>query len=70
MEQQGCQVIDASCMIGDIAKTICDYASQMNIDQIIVGSHGRTGLAKLLMGSVSSEVLEKCKCPVTIHRVK
>ena len=38
----------------------------MGSDLIVMGTHGRTGLSRLLMGSVAENVLPKANCPVLI----
>lgn len=52
----------------DIAAAIIAYAEENGYDQVITGSSGRTGAARLLLGSVASEVVAKAHCPVTIAR--
>ena len=68
LEGKGFKVDKAEYMVGDPAQLICQYAEEMNIEQIVIGSHGRSGLSKLLLGSVSSAVFEKCKIPVLVHK--
>ena len=47
---------------------IVRYAKEHNIGLIVVGSHGRAGLAHVLMGSVAERVVRKAPCPVlTVH---
>lgn len=50
------------------AATIVDYAESKNVDMIVVGSRGRTGLKKMLVGSVASDVLKYAHCPVMVVR--
>jgi nucleotide-binding universal stress UspA family protein len=52
----------------DIAETIARYAQQQSIDLIILATHGRTGLAHLLMGSVTEKVLRLSPSPVLVLR--
>ncbi|WP_119460948.1 universal stress protein [Rhodospirillaceae bacterium SYSU D60014] len=52
----------------DIAEAIVAYAETNRFDQIIAGSSGRTGAARLLLGSVAGAVVSKAHCPVTIVR--
>jgi len=52
----------------DPAAAICDYAKEMQIDLIVIGSHGYRGLAEFLMGSVSEKVFEKADRPVIVIR--
>ncbi len=49
---------------------IVDYAKQEDIDLIIIGSHGRTGIAHLLIGSTAEKVVRKAPCPVLTVRPK
>lgn len=49
-----------------IATEIVDYADKLNADLIIVGTRGRSGLKKMLLGSVASEVVKYADCPVLI----
>lgn len=50
--------------VGDPATAIVEAASAQNADLIVLGTHGRTGLSRLLMGSVAEAVVRKAKCPV------
>jgi nucleotide-binding universal stress UspA family protein len=69
MEALGCSVERTEYALGDVVDQICRYAQEVSADQIVLGSHGRTGLAKLLMGSTSMKVLEHShQCAVTVHR--
>ena len=49
---------------GDPASEIMRTAQESNCDLIVMGTHGRTGLRRLLMGSVAEEVVRKARCPV------
>jgi nucleotide-binding universal stress UspA family protein len=51
-----------------IADTIVNIAKKTNIDLIIIGSHGRKGLDRILMGSVAEEVLRHAHCNVMIYK--
>jgi phosphoglycerate kinase len=54
---------------GDPADQILKFADQIGADLIAMGSHGRTGVLRLVMGSVSRKVCDHAKCPVLIARV-
>ena len=45
---------------------ICEYAGQKNINLIVMGSRVHSKIEDLLLGSVSTEVLQKAPCPVTV----
>jgi nucleotide-binding universal stress UspA family protein len=49
---------------GDAATEILRVAASAKADVILMGTHGRTGLGRLLMGSVAENVLRKAPCPV------
>jgi nucleotide-binding universal stress UspA family protein len=49
-------------------KAITDYASAQGIDLIVMGTHGRTGLAHAVMGSVAERVVRTAPCPVLTVR--
>ncbi len=49
---------------GDPATQVIRVASQLKADLIVMGTHGRTGLGRLLMGSVAEAVLRRAPCPV------
>jgi len=51
-------------LVGDPASAIIQAAESENADMIVMGTHGRTGLTRLLMGSVAEAVIRKAKCPV------
>jgi universal stress protein A len=43
---------------------IIEYAKEQEVDIIVVGTHGRTGLSHVLLGSVAEKVIRKAPCPV------
>ena len=43
---------------------IIKAARDKDIDLIVIGTHGRTGLAHMLIGSVAEKVVRKAPCPV------
>jgi universal stress protein A len=52
--------------VGSPFDEIVKMANQLNIDLIIIGSHGRTGFSHLLLGSVAERVVEHAQCPVLV----
>lgn len=53
---------------GDPATEIVKYADENAVDMIVITTHGRTGLSRLLMGSVAEHVVRKAHCPVLTVR--
>lgn len=49
-----------------VVKDITTYAKSHKFDLIVMGSHGRTGMDKLILGSVANGILQKSSCPVLI----
>jgi nucleotide-binding universal stress UspA family protein len=56
--------------IGHPAEQILDLAREVGADLIFIGSHGLTGLERLMLGSVSERVVREAKCPVMVARAK
>jgi nucleotide-binding universal stress UspA family protein len=51
-------------LIGGPAPEIVRLASERHVDLIVMGTHGRRGLGRVLMGSVAEQVVRKANCPV------
>jgi nucleotide-binding universal stress UspA family protein len=51
-------------LTGDPASAIVRLADEEQVDMIVMGTHGRTGLYRLLMGSVAEAIVRRAKCPV------
>lgn len=60
--------IDAIVVIGSATKIIMDSAAEWQADMIVMGSHGRKGLDRLLLGSVAEYVTAHAPCSVSIIR--
>jgi nucleotide-binding universal stress UspA family protein len=56
--------VDDRLAEGDAANEILRVAKETNCDLIVLGTHGRKGLGRLLMGSVAEQVLRRATCPV------
>jgi len=49
-----------------VAKDIATFAKSRKIDLVVISSHGRTGLDKLILGSVANGVIQRTRCPVLL----
>ena len=56
--------LDAVVREGQAAAEILNQAASMNADLLVIGTHGRSGFERLLLGSVAERVLRKASCPV------
>lgn len=75
-EQKLAQLIEEEDMAGIVAdyviyegfpeECILDYAKRQEADVIIMGSHGRRGLKRMLLGSVAEHVVRRAPCPVLV----
>ncbi len=55
--------------LGDPGQVASDRAEELGADLIIVGSHGRTGLTRLVLGSVAERVTRLAHCPVLVVKL-
>ena len=60
--------IETDHVVGGISRSIVDYAADHDVDLIAIGSHGRTGASRILLGSVAETVARRSPVPVTIVR--
>ncbi|MDA8161583.1 MAG: universal stress protein [Desulfobacteraceae bacterium] len=56
--------VDYMVLMGDMVDEINKFAEQKKIDLIIMGTHGRKGLEKVMFGSVAEGVVKRASCPV------
>ncbi len=54
---------------GDPASEIVQYAAESKVDVIVMGTHGRSGVERLLMGSVAERVLRDAHCSVLVVKL-
>jgi len=54
---------------GDPAAEVAQVAAQRGSDLIVMGTHGRTGLGRLLMGSIAEKVVRLAPCPILITKL-
>jgi len=67
VEKTGVQVT-TEVLIGGPAHAIVESATAPDVDLIVMGTHGRTGITHLLIGSVAERVVRHAPCPVLVVR--
>ena len=60
--------VEPVVLMGEPFDMILEKAEEEKVDLIIVGSHGKKGIERLLLGSVSEKVARKAKCSVLVVR--
>jgi len=60
--------VETAVGVGRPARSIVDNADEWGIDHIVMGSHGRDGASRLLLGSVAETVVRRAPVPVTVVR--
>jgi universal stress protein A len=60
--------VQGSLLMGSAPDQIVNAAKSKKANMIVIGTHGRTGLSKLLMGSVAGKVISLATCPVLTVR--
>ena len=62
--------IDQRVDSGDPASAICLAAKDLNVDLVVVGSHGKGFISRVVLGSVSEHVVRHSPCPVLVVHAK
>ena len=60
--------VDTTTEVGRPAATIVEVAEAVGADHVVVGSHGRKGVSRLVLGSVAESVVRRSPMPVTVVR--
>src|SRR5262249_50075573 len=63
-------IAESRVVVGDARAALLDAARTLPANLLVVGSHGRTGIKKLLLGSVASHVVTHAPCSVLVVRGK
>ena len=54
--------------VGRPSRAILEYTEENDVDHIVIGSHGRTGVSRVLLGSIAETVVRRAAVPVTVVR--
>ncbi|AOY95030.1 universal stress protein UspA [Cupriavidus sp. USMAA2-4] len=64
----GVHLVNDVLTLGDIPSAVRQAASECKADMIVIGTHGRHGLRRLLLGSVAESLARECEVPVLLVR--
>ncbi|NHN41276.1 universal stress protein [Halorubellus sp. JP-L1] len=62
--------VQTAIEIGRPTNAVVDYADAHDVDHVVMGSHGRSGVTRILLGSVAESVIRRSPVPVTVTRGK
>lgn len=68
LTEAGLPALKCHVFIGDPGQEIAAFAERLHADLIVLPSHGRTGIRRLLIGSVAERVIRLAPCPVLVMR--
>jgi len=68
LRAQGLQVETATLPEGPVAQLIIDEAKDRSVDLVVMATHGRSGLGRVVYGGTSNAVLARCPVPVLLAR--
>ena len=68
LEARGVKAVATSVWYGDAASSIVEAAAARHVDLIVMSTHGRTGLARLILGSVAESVIRGTVTPILLVR--
>ncbi|WP_254841172.1 universal stress protein [Natronomonas marina] len=60
--------VETETVLGRPARAIVEYAEDNDVDAVVMGSHGREGVSRVLLGSVAETVVRRSPIPVTVVR--
>lgn len=67
-EAEAGRELETETVVGRPARAIIEYVEENEVDAVVMGSHGREGISRVLLGSVAETILRRSPVPVTIVR--
>ncbi len=64
------RAVSAAALVGDPAGEVVRWAREHGPDLLVLGTHGRTGIRRFILGSVAERVLREAPCPVLVVRAR
>lgn len=66
LRSNGTQTVDVATAIGQASAEVVRWADSHGVDLIVMGAHGRTGIALFFLGSTTDKVVRQAHCPVFV----
>lgn len=60
--------VSTDIVVGQVVRELIAYIDEHDVDLIVMGSHGRSGVSRILLGSVAEQVVRRASVPVTVVR--
>ena len=60
--------VQTETVVGRPTRAINEYVAEHDVDHVVMGSHGRSGVTRVLLGSVAEGVVRRAPVPVTVVR--
>jgi nucleotide-binding universal stress UspA family protein len=60
--------VSTDVVTGKVSRAIIEYAAEHDSEHVVLGSHGRSGISRVLLGSVAENVVRRSPVPVTVIR--
>lgn len=68
LAKQSVQGVQIDVVFGEAGHAVADYAAMHKADLVVLPSHGRTGISRVLIGSTAERIVRLCHCPVLVLR--
>ena len=69
IEEEGVSITTVVCE-GPVAEAILEHAVALDVDLIVMSTHGRGGVSRWVYGSIADRILQAASCPVLVIRSK
>ncbi len=67
VDELGLEGAEIMVLLGDAGHEICQLAGSLPASVVVLGTHGRSGIKRAIMGSTSDYVVRHCPCPVLVQ---
>jgi nucleotide-binding universal stress UspA family protein len=68
LAQRGVAGVQTHVVFGEPGHAVADFAAAQKAELVVLPSHGRTGISRVLIGSTAERIVRQCHCPVLVLR--